>query len=568
MGEISCYDRWMRVGHSPAGLLRRSIAAVTLCICISYSADATSSQGVNAAYLVPKVPHRLALVIGNDEYSAEPLPAAPKDMANVTNALVAAGFDVTSAENVKTQSALVEEVLKPFLNRARAGDVIVVYYFGHGFAHNADNFLVPTQASTAVSEADIYDNFLPERAIRDLIKERQPGLAFLFLDACRLVIQFRDAGAPPPLVAQATPEQNDEGDIVVSYAADYGDAAFAPASNAVSYYTEALARELPSPGTEFGSVQRAITYDVAHDSDNKQKAWFYSNIESLFYFKPTAAVQDKERQLWEATLQEGTRDAVDRFLHTNRASVYAADAKQWLRDHPSGQPGQRVTFSRVSPLSPELLWNSEGVPVALPRLSSTLGVARTLRLPSDQSTYAFANASNAELLAASTTAFVTVRSATATADAGRASVRLPFGQEVDIEPGGANAIKASAMLYGSVRQIRLPVAKKAPGVIHVGRPLAEIALDADASLPEIIDLPRFDALVVPVLANAKFVGWVSVSSPGTADPKQERLLDLQTTFVRYQLIKHGVPETRISVVRNDTSNSGPLRIRIFGLAGK
>jgi uncharacterized caspase-like protein len=506
-------------------------------------------------------------VIGNAAYPDVPLPAASKDVANVANALVSAGFDVTSASDVQTQPEFVNNILIPFLNRVHEGDVVVIYYFGHGFAHGPDNFLAPTQASAAIAEADVYDNFLPERAIRELVAKRLPGLAFLFLDACRIVIQFKDAGAPPPLVALATPAQNDESNIVVSYAADYGNAAFAPAPDAISFYTEALVRELPKPGVEFASIQRAMTYDVAHASANRQKAWLYSDIESLFYFMPTPAERDDERLLWQAALQAGTRDDVDLFLHANRGSVYAADAKQWLRDHPPGEPGERVTYSQVSPLSAELMWNSEGLPVALPKLNSTLGVSRTFTLQPDEQVQAYANSSRAELLAASTIAIVTGKSAVASANHGHASVRLPFGQRIDIAQAGMKAIKASTTVGDSIMQVLIPVAHGAPGSIRVGHPLAEIGLDADESFPEIVSLQQFNAKVSPVIADAKFVGWVSISSPASTDPKQERLLELQSTFVRYQLIEHGVSESRISVVRNDSSNPGPIRIRIFGLSG-
>lgn len=540
------------------------VFAGCLCATLSVVARAAAGSSESADYLVPKAPGRHALVIGNAAYPSNPLPAAVTDAANVSNVLTAAGFDVESTKDVTTQNDLVEKALKPFLNRVRKGDVVVIYYFGHGFAHNADNFLVPTLASMSVSESEIYDAFLPERAIRDLLAERLPSVAFLFLDACRIVVQFKEAGAPPPLVAQAPAAVNDQSDIVVSYAADYGDAAFAPSSDAVSYYTNALVRNLPSPGVEFSSIQRTMIYDVAKDSGNKQKAWFYSDLESLFYFVPTPEIQENERLLWQAILQDGSRDAVDTFLHQNRASVYADDARRWLVDHPAGDA--RLTYSQVSPLSPELKWNSNENPVELPKLNSLLGVPRTLTLDTGKRIESFASSSRNDLLAAAGTAMVTKKTGVAAASPDREdAIRLPFGQSVDVSQPASGTVLTTARIDGVERRFKLPASSIDTGSVKIGRPLAEINLVADQSLPEIVNPVVLAAQVKPIIANAKVIGWVSISAPATPDKKQARLFALQTTFIRFELTKLGIADSKISTIRNDTSHEGSVRLRFYGL---
>ena len=182
-------------------------------------------------------------MISNGSYRDKPLTGAPTDAQNITAALTAAQFDITPASDVQSQNDLVNNVLKPFLNKVKEGDIVVIYYFGHGFSLGVDDFLVPTAESTVIDEADVYDHFLPERTVRYLASQRRPGIILLLLDACRVVTQFQNPGAAAPLVAQAVPGETDVSDYIVSFAAEYGASAYAPEQGAVSYYTDALAKD-------------------------------------------------------------------------------------------------------------------------------------------------------------------------------------------------------------------------------------------------------------------------------------------------------------------------------------
>jgi len=506
----------------------------------------------------------LALIISNSAYPTEGLPAGVDDAAKMTTALKAADFDVTAAPNELTQIDLVNKDLLPFLNRVKPGDIVVIYYFGHGFSHGADNFLVPVGASTSIPEEDIYDVFLPERAIRDMAAERQPGLVLLFLDACRVVIQFANAGAPAPLVAQAPPSQNQSTDIAVSYAADYGDSAYAPSKTAVSFYTNALSNDLPVAGVEFSDLQKKLTGDVSDASKYIQKAWLLSDLESYFYFISTPAIQEKERLLWQATVQDGTRAGVTNFLRQNRGSIYAGEAAQWLNDHPEDQPGARLTYTQVSALTPEALWGSNNDLVSFPKISATLGIPRTLTANFSDDVQSFSDASRKALIAASPHAIVTAKSLQATG-ATNNRLSLPFGQTLDIPQFESGALTASTQIAGAMQTITLPQSATRGGTIKVGRALAEVELEPDHLLPEIIDPDAIKSKLEPATAKAKVLGWVSISTPFSSNKKQQTVYALQATFVRYELTLLGVPESKITILNNNPDNHTNLRVRIFGL---
>ena len=308
-----------------------------------------------------------------------------------------------------------------------------------------------------------------------------------------------------------------------------------------------------------------VSTDVEIASGNHQRATRLDNDESAFYFMPTQQTTDAELQLWEACLFEGTRGKVLQFMKMNRGSPYAADAAQWLKDHPEGEVGERMTFSHVSPIDAELSWNTSGRAVALPRISRVFGVPRTLSLPPDDKKGTATNRSAAEVLAI--TPSVVVDKPVAVKGTDQRTIRLPFGVRLQIDSRSMAGFTGTTvdrsvdqpLLLNDVAQAR------SGGTVPVGSPLAEINLPPSPQFPEVVSNATLASSVNPVVANAKVIGWASISTPASADPKVRSQRALQATFVKYALVKLGVAEAKISIVENDASNTGDLRLRLFGI---
>jgi hypothetical protein len=87
---------------------------------------------------------RLALLIGQSDYSSAPLPSAAGDVAMLASQFGAAGFDVESAGDLPEQG-IVERV-RNLVNRMDAvgGDATAVVYVSGRFAQiNGENILLP-----------------------------------------------------------------------------------------------------------------------------------------------------------------------------------------------------------------------------------------------------------------------------------------------------------------------------------------------------------------------------------------------------------------------------------------
>src|SRR5580658_8482235 len=93
---------------------------------------------------------RFALVIGNSDYRAGALSTPANDAGLVADALTAAGFTVTGAQNL--DQATLRETFREFLGQVSAAGpnaVALVYLAGYGLQFEGENYFVPVDADIA-----------------------------------------------------------------------------------------------------------------------------------------------------------------------------------------------------------------------------------------------------------------------------------------------------------------------------------------------------------------------------------------------------------------------------------
>ena len=126
---------------------------------------------------------RVALVIGNSAYQHAPtLPNPVNDANAVSIMLEGAGFEIFELRNDLTNTAM-RRMLRDFSERARAADMAVVFYAGHGIEVDGTNFLIPTDAKLE-RDIDVEDEAI---SLDRLMKMVEPArkLRLVILDACR-----------------------------------------------------------------------------------------------------------------------------------------------------------------------------------------------------------------------------------------------------------------------------------------------------------------------------------------------------------------------------------------------
>jgi len=100
-----------------------------------------------ASALAQAAETRIALVIGNSDYSSGSLPNPANDAKLIGDALTSLGFDVIARRNA--DQITMKRAIQEFgsrLESAGPGAVGLFYYAGHGLQLSGRNYLIPTTA--------------------------------------------------------------------------------------------------------------------------------------------------------------------------------------------------------------------------------------------------------------------------------------------------------------------------------------------------------------------------------------------------------------------------------------
>lgn len=218
-------------------------------------------------------PKRLALVIGNNDYvnlsKEKQLKKAVNDSRAVAETLGSLGYTVTRAENVFRDRF--DRLWQSFLNDIEPGDIVALYFSGHGVELDGANHLLPSDAPPRES-----GEFVLRRAASNLnqlmaeVRRRTPGVALFVVDACRNN-PFADPGTKSlgGRDLGLAPVEPPEGTFVM-YSAGIGETSLDRLSEhdlePTSVYTRKLLPLLATPGLtlpEVGQQVRVAVRDLA-----------------------------------------------------------------------------------------------------------------------------------------------------------------------------------------------------------------------------------------------------------------------------------------------------------------
>jgi tetratricopeptide (TPR) repeat protein len=229
---------------------------------------------------LPEEGKRVALVIGNDNYSIRPLQNAVNDARAMQKALSAAGFYVIARENAG--KVAMEEAVSAFLEKIGPGDVALFYYAGHAIQIENENVLVPTDFTEAKSLIDAKFKSFSMTPVMGYLKTSRAKTMILIIDACRSnpVAQTHSlkAGLANPLDAGTN--------TYIAYSTSPNNVAGDNPNGRNSWFTEALAATIPIPGLTIDDVFTRVRDKVESATAGRQTPWSTSSLKSRFYFYP------------------------------------------------------------------------------------------------------------------------------------------------------------------------------------------------------------------------------------------------------------------------------------------
>lgn len=248
-------------------------------------ATSSTPQTATALAVSPTLGTRVALVIGNSDYTSVPrLPNPSRDAATVAQAFREAGFKTVQVRSDLSYEAM-RRALRDFSAEAEKADWAVVYYAGHGIEVSGQNYLVPVDAQLK-NDRDVQFEAVPLDQVLATL-EGSKRLRLVILDACRdnPFINQMTRSVASRSIGRGLARIEPEGGTLVAYAAKAGQVAL-DGEGQNSPFVSALVKHISTPGVEISKLFRLVRDDVLAATGKAQEPFVYGSLPGEdFFFK-------------------------------------------------------------------------------------------------------------------------------------------------------------------------------------------------------------------------------------------------------------------------------------------
>lgn len=230
-------------------------------------------------------PRRVALVIGNSNYTSAGLLTNPRNDAKaVAAALRRLGFTEV-LEHYDMPRDKMGRALRDFGDQAEGAEWAVVFFAGHGIEVNGTSYLIPTDAELK-RETHVSDEAISLTQVQAKV-DAAAKLGLVILDSCRnnpFVTRMVRSTTTRSITRGLSPVEP-EGNVLVAYAAKHGTTAD-DGTGEHSPFTEALLAHIEEPGLEINFLFRKVRDRVRERTAKRQEPFLYGTLGSdPLYFK-------------------------------------------------------------------------------------------------------------------------------------------------------------------------------------------------------------------------------------------------------------------------------------------
>lgn len=274
---------------------------------------------------------RIALVIGNSNYSDSPLKNPVNDAIAISDALERLGFTVIQLLDADLKSF--HKAVNDFYLDLSVDDTALFYYAGHGVQFQGENYLLPID-SQIVSLSDIrYEAFHVGRLL-DRLNETKT-LNILILDACRN--NPFGTGFSRSMDRGLSIIERKPAGTFVAYATAPGKTA-ADGKGKNSLFTSAFLKHIDDESLEISDLLRKVRNDVKNGSNGKQVPWSESSLTEEFYFASnTANNHDRAIRIQpKNSTTSNSHEPEILFWESVKDSEDSTDYEAYLEQYPNG----------------------------------------------------------------------------------------------------------------------------------------------------------------------------------------------------------------------------------------
>lgn len=239
---------------------------------------------VDAWAQTPAAASRVALVIGNSDYTSIPRLTNPRNDAELmARTLTGLGFQVTKL--IDADQRAMKQAMLDFGRSLRDGvDASLFYYAGHGVQANGQNYLIPVDAAIR-DQGELDLQTVDVNAFLRVMLGSASKVNIVVLDACRnnpFAGSFRSASRGLAMVDAPR-------GTYIAYSTAPGSVAV-DGTGTNSPYTLALAQAMQAPGLKIEDTFKQTRRIVLEQTREEQVPWETSSITGDFFFQPGAAI--------------------------------------------------------------------------------------------------------------------------------------------------------------------------------------------------------------------------------------------------------------------------------------
>ena len=221
---------------------------------------------------------RVALVIGNADYSFSPLNNPVNDAEGMSKVLKKMGFTVLKGINLDRKQMRIK--IREFGQKIKSANVSLFYFAGHGVQYEGENYLLPLKTDIT-AEDEIIDEAVNASAILRKMESAGTQVNIVVLDACRNnPFKSHSRSASRGLRRIEGPKGS-----LIAYATAPGSVA-ADGKGKHGLYTENLIKFIQEP-IPLEKVFKKVRIAVSEKTKDRQIPWENSSLvgEDFYFLK-------------------------------------------------------------------------------------------------------------------------------------------------------------------------------------------------------------------------------------------------------------------------------------------
>ena len=221
---------------------------------------------------------RIALLIGNNKYTLNPLQNCVNDAKDMSAALSRVGFHVTTKTDLAYEK--MDKQIEEFAGNIKSQDFVLFFFSGHGVQWEDQNYLIPCDDDRIKDWSDLKYRATNAQRFLELMSNRKPFTIIYLLDCCRTywlpsIARSRDPGN----MSRGMAPMSASGGSLIAFACAPGKTAADTAPNHRNgVFTYNLLKHITKPGEKVTDMMIHVTDGVATDTGDKQVPYTTSAI--------------------------------------------------------------------------------------------------------------------------------------------------------------------------------------------------------------------------------------------------------------------------------------------------